>query len=86
MVCAASTLGPINHSAMEAFSAGFAEDYSAMVDAQLRVIDFDLLTISNYCINLQILQLSAIGVTSVRECTNRSLCYVMTNATATHFN
>ena len=57
-----------------------------MVDAQLRVIDFDLLTISNYYINLQILLLSAIGGTSVRECTNRSLRYVMTNATATHFN
>ena len=71
---------------MEAFGAGFAEEYSAMVDAQLRVIDFDLLTLSNYCINLETLQLSAIGGTSVRECTNRSLRYVMTNATATHFN
>ena len=72
MVCAASTLGPINHSIIEAFSAGLAEEYITVTDAQLQVIYFDFLTISTYRTNLQILQLSKIGGTSVRECTGNN--------------
>jgi len=38
------------------------------------------------CINFQIARLSGIGGTTVRECTNRILRYLITNSTATHFN
>ena len=40
----------------------------------------------NTWFNFQIAQLSGIGGTTVRECTNRILRYLLTNSTATHFN